>query len=205
MKKIVMIMSLIISAAFLGGCDEGGDANDANKTKVVADAGVSIGDKLLNAANSTGKFFSDGYVATVTYLTPATADEKIAELVDLLFVKKEFVARRDEAILEAKIGADEAHWIRTHMAWPTVKGVYVSQLKTLLTEEEVDDLVDFYDSDTGRKWTTKQPALLASLQGQVDTDFGYMLGLYKLPTEESPAPITEEWVPSANSATGGVL
>ena len=180
LKYILIALTLLF-----GACGDNNNAGDDNVTdeNATAAAKETWGDKFANAAAATGKACSNGWTATMEFFTPDTKEEKLTALVGLLHENgKHFVAKRDKAAESLKPA--EAEWVKTYLTWEHVSTKYVQELDKLLTEDEIDDLVDFYDSDTGRTWVIKQPKVFASLQDQIDADVLRILDI--MPKQRPP-------------------
>ena len=188
--KYILIAAL---ALLFGACGDDNNAGDNNATdgNATAAAEETWGDKFANAASATGEACSNGWTATMEFFTPDSKEEKLTALVGLLHEDgKHFVAKRDKAAETLKPA--EAEWVKTYLTWEHVSTKYVAELDKLLTEDEIDDLVDFYDSDTGRTWVIKQPKVFAALQEQIDADVLRILDI--MPKQRQPVefPVKEE-------------
>jgi len=58
-------------------------------------------------------------------------------------------------------------WIETEMTWERLSPMYIQAYRDIFTQKEIDDLTEFFSSDTGRKFIKRQQ----DLQGLVN----YML------------------------------
>lgn len=52
-----------------------------------------------------------------------------------------------------------SEWIESEMAWEKIKAIYVASYASVFTQEEIDDLIAFYETPTGRSFIEKQPQL----------------------------------------------
>jgi hypothetical protein len=193
MKKHLKYILISLLLALLGACGDDKNAGDNNATdgNATASAEETWGDKFANAASATGEACSNGWTATMEFFTPDSKEEKLTALVGLLHEDgKHFVAKRNKAADSLKPA--EAEWVKTYLTWEHVSMKYVAELDKLLTEDEISDLVDFYDSDTGRTWVIKQPKVFAALQEQIDADVLRILDI--MPKQRQPVdfPVKED-------------
>ncbi len=119
------------------------------------------------------------FVATQGFCDEASKTVKTEKLLSLLKVDQQMAATNDRMKMTAKsqltssnlppdlvqrmeaIFDKQFELIAQATNWDTIKGEFVGAYSTAFTEEEMDELIKFYESDLGKKLVDQLPELFA--------------------------------------------
>ena len=98
--------------------------------------------------------------------------EKTERLVDLVGWRESLEEAQKRVIALQRQRFPEVHnlqgvyrdFFAKHLSWEKVRASYTALLMSQLTEEEVDDLILFYESPAGRKWARTSGTLDTMIQ-----------------------------------------
>lgn len=73
--------------------------------------------------------------------------------------------------LEAKIMAD----MKDELSWQKMKGLYVKVYSETFTQKEIDGLINFYESSTGKVFVAKMPVVMSKTSAMMRGRIGPMV------------------------------